>query len=113
MEPEGVVARRHHLAADIEGRAAGKIVEQASSQDLYKDPLHPYTKALLSAVPVPSPGAKRARILLPGDVPSPIRPPPGCSFHPRCSIAEKGLCDKEAPVLRSISAGHVVACHKA
>ncbi|MBI2897172.1 MAG: ATP-binding cassette domain-containing protein [Deltaproteobacteria bacterium] len=91
----------------------GKVVELASSQDLYKDPLHPYTRALLSAVPVPSPGAKRARILLAGDVPSPIRPPPGCSFHPRCSIAEKGLCDKEAPALRPISTGHVVACHKA
>jgi oligopeptide transport system ATP-binding protein len=91
----------------------GKVVELASSDELYRDPRHPYTQALLSAVPVPMPGAKRSRILLPGDVPSPIRPPSGCAFHPRCPIVEKGLCDKVTPELRVISSGHLVSCHKA
>ncbi len=88
----------------------GEIVETAKSDDLYRQPLHPYTKALLSAVPVTDPDKHRERILLPGDVPSPINPPAGCRFHPRCPVAVKGLCDAKAPAMREY-AGHQVACH--
>jgi oligopeptide/dipeptide ABC transporter ATP-binding protein len=91
----------------------GKVVELADAADLYRTPKHPYTQALLSAVPVPVPGGKRTRILLPGEPPSPIRPPEGCAFHPRCSIAEKGLCDQKTPELRVLAPGHRVSCHKA
>jgi peptide/nickel transport system ATP-binding protein/oligopeptide transport system ATP-binding protein len=88
----------------------GEIVETASSEELYRRPLHPYTQALLSAVPVPDPERKRSRIILQGDVPSPLNPPPGCRFHPRCPLAVKGLCDVVAPPLKSYD-GHQVACH--
>ncbi|MCZ7682764.1 MAG: dipeptide ABC transporter ATP-binding protein [Sandaracinaceae bacterium] len=91
----------------------GRVVELASAEAIYEDPKHPYTKALLSAVPVPDPERKRARIVLTGDVPSPLDPPAGCHFHPRCPIAEKGLCDREAPALRELGEGRSVACHLA
>jgi oligopeptide transport system ATP-binding protein len=91
----------------------GQVVEQAPAEALYRDPRHPYTRALLSAVPVPSPGARRKRIVLSGDVPSPSAPPSGCRFHPRCPIAEKGLCDVRVPELREMGPGHVAACHLA
>ncbi len=91
----------------------GRVVELAPSEALYSDPKHPYTKALLSAAPTPDPEKKRARIVLQGDVPSPIDPPKGCSFHPRCPIAERGRCDVEAPLIREIRPGHRVACHLA
>ncbi|HEY8431425.1 MAG TPA: dipeptide ABC transporter ATP-binding protein [Sandaracinaceae bacterium] len=91
----------------------GRVVELARSEAIYEDPKHPYTKALLSAVPVPDPERKRSRIVLTGDVPSPLDPPPGCHFHPRCPVAKKGLCDREAPELRELSPGHTVACHLA
>jgi len=88
----------------------GKIVEVAPSQALYKNPLHPYTQALLSAVPVPDPSVPRAnRIILKGDVPSPINPPPGCSFHPRCLYA-KETCRRNEPPLNEINPGHLAAC---
>jgi oligopeptide transport system ATP-binding protein len=78
---------------------------------LYATPLHPYTEALLSAVPIPDPTAKRQRIRLQGDVPNPIRPPAGCHFHTRCPIRELPLCNTEKPPLRETSPGHWVACH--
>jgi oligopeptide transport system ATP-binding protein len=91
----------------------GRVVELAASVDLYREPKHPYTKALLSAVPMPDPSRKRTRIVLQGDVPSPLDPPPGCHFHPRCAVAKRGLCDREAPALRELAPGHQVACHLA
>jgi oligopeptide transport system ATP-binding protein len=92
----------------------GKVVEIAPAAELYESPKHPYTRALLSAVPVPDPEKKRQRIVLEGDVPSPMNPPPGCAFHPRCPIAEKGLCDVKTPELRQLgSANHRVSCHLA
>jgi len=91
----------------------GKVVELATSADIYAHPKHPYTQALLSAVPVPDPHRKSKRILLQGDVPSPMAPPPGCTFHPRCPIAEKGLCDTKEPELREVAPGHWASCHLA
>ncbi|RLB56558.1 MAG: peptide ABC transporter substrate-binding protein [Deltaproteobacteria bacterium] len=90
----------------------GRVVELATAEALYRDPQHPYTRALLSAVPVPDPTAKSDRVILEGDVPSPLAPPAGCHFHPRCPIAEKGLCDGDAPVLREVAPGHFASCHK-
>ena len=87
----------------------GKIVEIASSEDLYRRPLHPYTQALLSAVPVPDPTIKKERTLLPGDVPSPLNPPTGCRFHPRCPLA-KERCRHEDPGELDLE-GHKVWCH--
>jgi oligopeptide transport system ATP-binding protein len=91
----------------------GKIVELAPAGEIYADAKHPYTKALLSAIPVPDPKTKAKRIVLEGDVPSPSNPPPGCHFHPRCPIAEKGLCDVKEPVLREVAPGHWASCHLA
>jgi len=88
----------------------GRLVELAEKPDLYRDPLHPYTQALLSASPVPDPQAKKNRILLTGDVPSPINPPAGCSFHPRCRESRE-LCSVEAPIFRERAPGRWVACH--
>ena len=93
----------------------GKIVETAPADQLYDDPRHPYTQALLSAVPEPDPRADQRRVLLPGEVPSAANPPSGCAFHPRCPLAEP-RCAKETPELithQKCGAGHVVACHLA
>ncbi|HME90904.1 MAG TPA: dipeptide ABC transporter ATP-binding protein [Myxococcaceae bacterium] len=87
----------------------GKIVELADSADLYRAPKHPYTQALLSAVPVPDPDRKRQRIILQGDVPSPANPPPGCAFHPRCPYAFE-RCRNETPPLYSLRNGHTASC---
>ena len=88
----------------------GKIVELAASADLYKKPLHPYTQVLISAIPVPDPGRKKQLIAVGGDVPSPINPPPGCAFHPRCARC-MDVCTTVVPVLRELETGHFVACH--
>lgn len=88
----------------------GKIVEESTYSDLYHNPKHPYTQALLSAIPVPDPRATRKRTILKGDVPSPTHPPSGCSFHPRCSARIDG-CDHEDPVQKDIGGEHYVACH--
>jgi peptide/nickel transport system ATP-binding protein len=87
----------------------GKIVELASAADLYRRPRHPYTQALLSAVPVPDPERKKTRIILQGDVPSPLAPPPGCAFHPRCPHAFE-RCRRETPPLYVLGNGHTAAC---
>ena len=88
----------------------GKIVEYAEKTTLFTNPQHPYTEALLSAVPVPNPKLKRAKRLLQGDVPSPINPPPGCAFHTRCPYVFD-RCKVETPKLTDIAPGHGVACH--
>ena len=89
----------------------GKIVETAVARNIISAPKHPYTQALISAVPVVDPDSKRRRIVLPGDVPSPIHPPSGCPFHPRCPLAELPRCSTEAPALREITPGHWASCH--
>ncbi len=101
-----------HISRRIVVMYLGKVVEVASAKTLCREPKHPYTQALISAVPVVDPDSKRARIVLPGDVPSPINPPGGCPFHPRCPVAE-ARCKTEVPVLREVTPGHFAACHLA
>jgi oligopeptide/dipeptide ABC transporter ATP-binding protein len=89
----------------------GKVVEQARTPELFKQPLHPYTKALLSAIPIPDPETSRERIILTGDVPNPVNPPRACRFHPRCQYA-KEICREVEPQLEETDQGHVVSCHR-
>jgi oligopeptide transport system ATP-binding protein len=108
------IAHNLNVVEHISNRVAvmylGQIVELASDEALYKNPQHPYTEALLSAVPIPDPTVKKKRIILEGDVPSPINPPKGCHFHTRCMYKDK-ICEEVEPEFKDIGGGHWVACH--
>ncbi|MCF8566805.1 dipeptide ABC transporter ATP-binding protein [Alicyclobacillus tolerans] len=99
-----------HISDRILVMYLGRMAELASPQDLFHEPLHPYTQALFSAVPVPNPRAKRERIILKGDLPSPASPPSGCVFHTRCPIAQE-LCQQQVPEWREVRSKHYAACH--
>ena len=105
-----------HISDRVAVMYLGKVAELAERQDLFRDAQHPYTQALLSAIPIPDPQLRRRRIILRGDVPSPVRPPAGCRFHPRCPLREElgnpKICATEVPaLLETKGTSHAVACH--
>lgn len=98
-----------HISDRVGVMYLGKLVELTDRDELFRNPLHPYTQALLSAIPIPDPTVQRERIILPGDVPSPLNPPPGCRFHPRCPVV-MDICKVQEPVFREVLPNHQVAC---
>ena len=99
-----------HISHRVAIMYLGKVVEIAKGETIYRDAKHPYTRALLSAVPIPDMSRKKERVVLEGDVPSPVNPPPGCTFHPRCSF-RAALCSQSEPPLDFAADGHGVSCH--
>lgn len=99
-----------HMSDRVAVMYLGKIVELGGNDDLYENPLHPYTQALLSAIPIPDPSVKKRRMILSGDMPSPLDPPPGCAFHPRCPF-RMDICDQAEPPLENWGHGHLASCH--
>lgn len=98
-----------HISEEVAVMYLGKLVEWTGREALFREPLHPYTRALISAIPVPDPTLRRERVILRGDVPSPLKPPSGCRFHPRCP-AVMDICSQEEPLLKEIKPGHQAAC---
>mgnify|MGYP003315813383 CR=1 FL=1 len=104
----GVIAE---MADEVVVMYAGKVIEKGTVDEIFYQPKHPYTKALLSAIPIPDANRKRDRIILEGDVPSAYNPPSGCKFHTRCPYATE-KCRTEVPKLRTVGEDHMVACHR-